>query len=111
MAYAREQQAWNRLSAFVLHDIKNAATMLSLLKENAPEHIHEPEFQQDLLETVDDALRRMGRVEQHLKTLKDEITPERQDLELGPFLQDCGRRMETKMPSMEITIEHRMECR
>ncbi len=106
LAYAREQQAWNRLSAFVLHDIKNAATMLSLLQENAPEHIHEPEFQQDLLEAVDDALRRMGRVEQRLRTLKDEITPERQDFELGPFLQECGRRMETKLPSMEITIEN-----
>jgi putative PEP-CTERM system histidine kinase len=105
LAHAREQQAWNRLSAFVLHDIKNAATMLSLLQENATEHIHEPEFQQDLLEAVDDALKRMGRVEQRLRTLKDEITPERQDLELGPFLQDCSRRLETKLPSMEITIE------
>ena len=28
LAHAREQQAWNRLSAFVLHDIKNAAALL-----------------------------------------------------------------------------------
>jgi len=111
LAHAREQQAWNRLSAFVLHDIKNAATMLSLLKENAPEHIHEPEFQQDLLEAVDDALKRMGRVAQRLRTLKDEITLERQDFELGPFLQECGRRMEAKLPSMQILIEHRDEIR
>jgi len=34
--------------------------MLSLLRENAPEHIQEPEFQQDMLEVVDDALIRMG---------------------------------------------------
>ena len=106
LAHAREQQAWNRLSAFVLHDIKNAATMLSLLRENAPEHIHEPEFQQDLLEAVDDALRRMGRVEQRLRTLKDEITPEWQDFELGPFLQECGRRLAVKLTSIEIKIEN-----
>jgi len=105
LAHAREQQAWNRLSAFVLHDIKNAATMLSLLRENAPEHIHEPEFQQDILEVVDDALKRMGRVEQRLRTLKDEIMPVRQKLELGPFLQGCCRRLKTKLPLMEITIE------
>jgi putative PEP-CTERM system histidine kinase len=105
LAHAREQQAWNRLSAFVLHDIKNAATMLSLLRENAPEHIHEPEFQQDMLELVDDALRRMGRVEQRLRTLKDEITPARQDLELSRFLQDCTQRLKTKLPSMKINIE------
>ena len=32
VAHAREQEAWNRLSAFVLCDIKNAGTMLSLLQ-------------------------------------------------------------------------------
>ena len=109
LAHAREQQAWNRLSAFVLHDIKNAATMLSLLRENAPEHIHEPEFQQDMLELVDDALRRMGRVEQRLLTLKDEITPARRNLELGRFLQVCRRRLETKPALMEINIDCKSE--
>jgi signal transduction histidine kinase len=83
--------------------------MLSLLQENAPEHIHEPEFQQDMLELVDDALRRMGRVEQRLRTLKDEITPVWQNLELSQFLQDCSRRLETKLASMKINIECKSE--
>ena len=109
LAYDREQQAWNRLSAFVLHDIKNAATMLSLLQENAQEHIHEPEFQQDMLAVVDDALRRMGRVEQRLGTLKDEITPVLQNLELGRFLQDCRNRLKTRLSSMEINVECKSE--
>ncbi len=105
LVHVREQQAWNRLSAFVLHDIKNAATMLSLLRENAPEHIHEPDFQQDMLEVVDDALRRMGRVEERLKTLKDEIVPELQVLDLEAFLADCCRRLQPKLPVMEIAVE------
>ena len=109
LAHTRERRAWNRLSAFVLHDIKNAATMLSLLRENAPEHIHEPKFQRDMLELVDDALRRMDRVEQRLRTLKDEITPVRQNLELGRFLQVCCRRLDTKLASMEINIECKSE--
>jgi putative PEP-CTERM system histidine kinase len=104
LAHSREQQAWNRLSAFVLHDIKNAATMLSMLQENAPEHIHETEFQQDMLELVNDALKRMGRVEQRLKTLKEEVSPERQDIELNELLIDCHRRLKVKLPSMEIVI-------
>lgn len=104
LGHAREQQAWNRLSAFVLHDIKNATTMLSLLRENAPEHIHKPGFQQDMLELVDDAIRRMGRVEQRLRTLKEEIVPVRQNLELGRFLQECCRRVETKLAPMEIHV-------
>ncbi len=51
----------------------------------------------------------MGRVEQRLRTLKDEITPVREDLELGRFLQDCSRRLETKLVAMEINIECKSE--
>ena len=104
-AHAREQQAWNHLSAFVLHDIKNAATMLSMLQENAPEHIHESEFQQDMLELVDDTLRRMARVEQRLLTLKDEITPTLQEIELCSALQASCRQLQAKLPGMEIKVE------
>ncbi len=111
LALAREQQAWNRLSAFVLHDIKNAATMLSLLRENAPEHLHETEFQQDMLEVVDDALRRMGRVEERLRTLKTEITPECREVDVSRFLRDCRRRLEKKLSSLEIAIEAQDDIR
>ncbi|HIP82376.1 MAG TPA: PEP-CTERM system histidine kinase PrsK [Desulfocapsa sulfexigens] len=106
LAHAREQQAWNKLSAFVLHDIKNAATMLSLLQENAPEHIHEPEFQQDMLELMDDALRRMGRVEKRLLTLKDEIEPNLQRLELNQFLETCCHRLEVQLPKIAIQFKY-----
>ena len=75
LAQAREASAWDALSAFVLHDLKNAATMLNLVKENAPAHIHKPEFQQDLLAAVDDALKRMNKVQKRLKTFKGDMTP------------------------------------
>ena len=111
LAHTREQQAWNRLSTFVLHDIKNAATMLSLLQENAPEHIHEPEFQQDMLELIDDALRRMGRVEKRLLTLKDEIEPDLQNIELNQFLETCCNRLETQLPKIAIQFEYTDEIK
>lgn len=106
LANTREKQAWEHLSAFVLHDIKNATTMLSLVKENAPEHIHEPDFQQDMLELMDDVLRRMGRVEKRLLTLKDEIEPDLQPLELNQFLQTSCHRLETKLQSLKIDFKY-----
>jgi len=111
LARAREQQAWNRLSAFVLHDIKNAATMLSLLRGNAPEHLHEPEFQQDMLEVVDDALKRMARVEARLKSLKDELVPERLDFQLDHLLGDCRRQLAKKLPALKIVLDCRDDVR
>lgn len=105
LAKAREQQAWNRLSAFVLHDIKNAATMLSLLQDNAPEHIHEPEFQNDMLELVDDTLKRMKRIEERLGSLKEDLIPNLQSIELNTFLTDCSKRMMKKLPAIQINLE------
>lgn len=106
LANTREKQAWDHLSAFVLHDIKNAATMLSLVKENAPEHIHEPDFQQDMLELIDDVLKRMARVEKRLLTLKDEIRPDLQPVELNQFLQTSCHRLKAKLPSLTIDFEY-----
>lgn len=105
LAFAREQQAWDRLSAFVLHDIKNSATMLSLLQENAPAHIHEPEFQRDMLELVDDALKRMARVEQRLGSLREEIVPNLKEVGLKTFLEDVVYRMQAKLPGLEIRLD------
>ncbi len=107
LAHVREKQAWNRLAAFVLHDIKNAATMLSLMRENASDHIHEPEFQQDMLEVVDDVLKRMGRVEKRLRTLKDDILPESREFKLKDFLKKCCGRLQAKLPAMEIKLDIR----
>ncbi len=38
--------------AFVAHDIKNVSSQLSLLLNNARSHIRNPEFQQDMLDTI-----------------------------------------------------------
>lgn len=56
---ARKFEAFNRMSAFVVHDLKNIVTQLSLMMKNARRLQHNPEFQQDMLATVDNALEKM----------------------------------------------------
>ena len=46
---AKEMEAVGRLSSFVIHDLKNAASMLSLITQNAKEHMDNPEFQRDAI--------------------------------------------------------------
>lgn len=52
--------AFNRMSAFVVHDIKNLVAQLSLLSRNAERHMQNPEFQADLLGTVRHVTERMN---------------------------------------------------
>ncbi|WP_157264946.1 XrtA/PEP-CTERM system histidine kinase PrsK [Azohydromonas aeria] len=56
---ARKFEAFNRMSAFVVHDLKNIVTQLSLMMKNAKRLQHNPEFQADMLATVDNALEKM----------------------------------------------------
>ncbi len=56
---ARKFEAFNRMSAFVVHDLKNIVTQLSLMLKNAERHRDNPEFQQDMLATVENSLARM----------------------------------------------------
>lgn len=90
-AEARERRAWDRLSAFVLHDIKNAAAMLSLVQANAAVHIQNPAFQEEMLEAVDDALARMNKVKQRMDALQAEVEPVWKSVHLVEFLNNtCG---------------------
>lgn len=104
VAEARERRAWDRLSAFVLHDIKNAAAMLALVRANAPAHIHNPAFQEDMLEVVDDALARMDKVQQRLVMLKKDVAPACMDMDLAVFLGDVSRRIGRKLQGMNIKV-------
>ena len=56
---ARKFDAFNRMSAFVVHDLKNIITQLSLMLKNAERHRDNPEFQADMLETVASSLEKM----------------------------------------------------
>jgi putative PEP-CTERM system histidine kinase len=59
---AQKFAAFNRMSAFVVHDLKNLVAQLSLVLANAPRHRDNPEFQQDVLDTVEHVVTRMNRL-------------------------------------------------
>lgn len=56
---SRKFEAFNRMSAFVVHDLKNIVAQLSLMVKNAKRLQNNPEFQADMLMTVENSLDRM----------------------------------------------------
>ena len=70
---ARQFESFNRMSTFVVHDLKNLVSQLSLLISNAEKHKHNPEFQQDMIETVNHSVQKMKRL---LLQLRRGYTPE-----------------------------------
>jgi putative PEP-CTERM system histidine kinase len=59
---ARQFDEFNRRFAFVLHDIKNLVSQLSLLTQNAEKHKKNPAFQEDMLATVKESVDKMNKL-------------------------------------------------
>lgn len=78
--------AFNRMSAFVVHDLKNLISQLVLLLKNAERHRDNPEFQNDMLETIDHVVGRMNSLMLQLRT---GTTPVGKPcaIELGPIIK------------------------
>lgn len=60
LAIASEFEAFNRKFAFVIHDIKNMASQLSLLHKNAEKHGKNPNFQNDMQLTIKNTVEKMN---------------------------------------------------
>ncbi len=68
LADARQFEACNRLSAFVVHDLKNLVAQLSLLVANAAKHMHKPGFMEDAVRTVDHSVAKMNKLLAQLRS-------------------------------------------
>lgn len=62
LADARQFEGFNRLSAFVVHDLKNVIAQLSLVARNAERHKRNPVFMEDAIATVRNSVERMRRL-------------------------------------------------
>ncbi len=82
---ARKFDSFNRMSAFVVHDLKNLVAQLSLMLKNAERHKDNPEFQADMLDTVSHVEARMRGLMKQLQE-KTSVNPPRV-VELGPLMQ------------------------
>lgn len=65
---ARQFEAFNRLSAFLIHDMKNVVAQLSLIVTNAAKHRHKPEFVDDTFKTIENVATKMNRLLTQLRS-------------------------------------------
>ncbi|MBI3805611.1 MAG: PEP-CTERM system histidine kinase PrsK [Nitrospirae bacterium] len=79
---AKEMEAFQTLSAFFIHDLKNVASMLSLTMRNLPAHFDNPEFRSDTLRVISQSVGKMNDMCSRLSLLtrKLELQPAEVDL-------------------------------
>ncbi|QID19871.1 PEP-CTERM system histidine kinase PrsK [Nitrogeniibacter mangrovi] len=99
---ARKFDAFNRMSAFVVHDLKNLVAQLSLMLRNAEKYKDNPEFQADMLETVAHVEHKMRDLMQQLqkKTAIDRDRP----VELGQMLARIASHRSQYRPAVDVSV-------
>ncbi|NOX09297.1 MAG: PEP-CTERM system histidine kinase PrsK [Gammaproteobacteria bacterium] len=94
---AQQFEASNRLSSYVMHDLKNLIAQLSLVVSNAARHKHNPAFMEDAISTVDNSVTKMNDLLAHLRT--GEVADNKRDnVELCSLLQEVVETMSAGRP-------------
>lgn len=93
---ARQFEAYNRLSTYVMHDLKNILAQQSLIISNAEKHRHNTEFVDDVLSTVANSVDRMTRLLGQMK--RGERTDSNRQMLLLPLLQEAIAANDARKP-------------
>jgi len=62
LAEAKQFESFNKLSTYVVHDIKNLITQLSLITTNAVKHKNNPLFMDDVINTIGNSVEKMNKM-------------------------------------------------
>ncbi|MZI95532.1 PEP-CTERM system histidine kinase PrsK [Vibrio sp. CAIM 722] len=97
LAENQQFDTFNRMSAFLAHDLKNILAQLQLLSQNAQRHRDNPEFIDDAFDTVDSAVERLSKVVEHLRK-KETSTQVDKTFSVEDVIQDCCVECQTSQP-------------
>jgi putative PEP-CTERM system histidine kinase len=87
---AKEDEAFRAFSTFVLHDLKNFASTLSYIAQNAPRHQLNPEFQKDAFQSVFDTAEKMKRLCNSLRTFSGTLAANKKPADINQIVRSAA---------------------
>ncbi|MCE2572175.1 XrtA/PEP-CTERM system histidine kinase PrsK, partial [Motilimonas eburnea] len=103
LSEAKQFQAFNQMSAFLVHDLKNTLSQLSMIISNAEKHKRNPEFIDDSLATVANAVQRISRVVEHFRSNAGQPASAT-EVDLAQLLQQACQRCSQHVPVPKLEI-------
>jgi putative PEP-CTERM system histidine kinase len=97
LAESAQFAAYNRLTAFLMHDLKNSVAQLKLIVTNASRHKHNPEFIEDSIDTIANAVERMTRLIEQLRS--DPSRMRQASVRLDELVRHAATRCSDRQPA------------
>jgi putative PEP-CTERM system histidine kinase len=106
LAEAKQFEVFSRLTAYMVHDLKNIAAELELVAKNAKRHFDNPEFISDAFETVENTAEDINRLLMQLRNRRSQAE-KKVMVNLEELLADVikARQHIMPVPRLELLIE------
>ncbi len=104
LAEARQFEAYNRMTAFVMHDLKNLAAQLRLISQNSERHKRNPEFVDDAMRTIGASAARMTKLIAQLTTGE---TGTMRTVDLADMVERAALRRSSVQPVPQVAVLQR----
>jgi putative PEP-CTERM system histidine kinase len=103
LSRSRQFEAYNRVSAFLVHDLKNLVAQISLIVKNSERHKRNPEFIDDSIETLENVVKKIDNLLSQLrKGNRQEIN--RTKIDLAEVLADVALQQSSNKPMVSIKM-------
>ncbi len=106
LARARQFDAFNRLSAYVVHDLKNVVSQLSLVAANAERHRSNAAFIDDVIRTVRNSTEKMNGMLADLRQETGHPLAARGIVRIGDVVTQVVERRSAQQPEPEVRQLH-----
>lgn len=82
----KETEAYQTMSAFIMHDLKNLASNLSLTMQNLPIHFNNPDFRDDALRMIQQSVTKLNSMCSRLSMLSQKIELKRTETDFNEMV-------------------------
>jgi putative PEP-CTERM system histidine kinase len=84
----KELEAFQTMSAFFMHDLKNLASKLSLVTQNLPVHMDNPEFREDAMRTITQSVFKINVMSNRLSLLSHKLELVFKEIDLNALVEE-----------------------
>jgi putative PEP-CTERM system histidine kinase len=85
----KELEAFQTISAFFVHDLKNAASTLNLMLQNLPVHFDDPNFRADTLRGIGETTNRINQIIERLSSLRTKLELQQLEVDLNRLVEEA----------------------
>ncbi|ALO36476.1 histidine kinase [Colwellia sp. MT41] len=103
LAESKQFDAFNRMSAFLVHDLKNIQAQLALISSNAKRHRDNPDFIDDVFETVASATGRLDKVLTQLRN-KQLVESSKKNTDVQALIMAVVKQRNVDMPHISVQL-------